>query len=215
MTCDKPTVRHALLISALWLAACTDESTPAADPSSSSARQQAIDPGDTGSEEPQVADAGSLVGAVTVEELCSSQDYPASGGLTPPRAEPTCEGKACGAECNPCNGRADCTPPEGDYACNTWGGCFAVVRNPKASDSGEPVGPVQVPTSVEELCSPQDYPASGGLTPPMREFACQGKECGETCDPCLIEGGTRPNCLPVPDADYACNTWGGCFPVMR
>jgi hypothetical protein len=91
--------------------------------------------------EPSFADAGgggdgaapTNPKAPTVAELCAPQTNPPSGGLTTPRPEPECMGKACGDSCDPCVGLQPgvCeTIPKGDYACNVWGGCFLVKKRP-------------------------------------------------------------------------------------
>lgn len=214
-----------LLLSSLVVCACAREEglgdAPSHAETSDSEAPEAVRPQveaddsePASTSEVMVQDGGSSSGPSTVLELCTQPEPPSSGPLTIPRAEPTCVGKVCGAECNPCNGRPGCTPPPGDHACNYWGGCFPVLRDP---NSTIPTGtPPPMPISVVKLCAPQTYPSSGGLTLPMREYTCTNKECGETCDPCVTEReNPRPNCAPLPDTEYACNTWGGCFPVIR
>lgn len=138
-----------VLALALFAPACSEEAPADGGSNDAAAGQQAS--GDAVHEPTQDAaasgdgarnlgdDASSEQGPWTVAELCAPRAEPESGGLTPPRAEPGCVDKRCGAPCDPCathQGACDIATDQ-EFACDVWGGCFPVRRDPRDPIAGD------------------------------------------------------------------------------
>jgi hypothetical protein len=147
-----------------------------------------------------------------------------SGGCASPSHSPyaPCAGRGCGDACTVCApGDPDCAETAVVKACSAEGRCVPApvlcgaavpcadktcgaecAYEPPCRDSDPPCGlPSYVgQCSAQGVCEPQGTPNTCG---PMA--ACDGKACGDACDPCAPAGCMSP-------VVYACDLARRCVP---
>lgn len=169
-----------------------------------------------------------LLGLAATEGRCAPM--PGDGRWDP------CAQRACGDPCTACRpGARDCVEPAVVKACDPFGQCVpardglcAATAGPcAASPCGEPcaieaacrhaVPPCMVPDVAgtcdrDGACQP-GLAGPGACAPPLPEFGCRGRACGESCGYCP-PGQDWASC-PVPtfaatacDAQLRCVTAG-------